>query len=194
MCMPFIFRCTPFTPFLCFERAWEQVDISANTYPRADLVKCEGEVCSALGFRLSGVTCAPFLQHFLSVADANPKQVALAWYLAELGLLDYHLVGVPAAEYAAAAVLLARQTLMPQNAPPAGPSAATAVWPDALRHYARAAPSELAATATLLHGCQVRAWDGAYAAVRNKYARADKFHVSDFVACLPSDALRFLDA
>lgn len=158
------------------------------------MVKCEGEVCSALDFRLSGVTCAPFLQHFLSVADANPKQASLAWYLAELGLMDYKLVGVKASLYAAAVVHLMRQTLLPQKAPPAGSSAARAVWTDALRHYTHCAPSELAATATLLHGCQKRAWDGSYAAVRNKYARAEKFHVSDFVACLPDDALHFHDA
>ena len=167
------------------------MDISANTYSRANFIKLEGEVCCALEFRLSGVTCVPFLQHFLVVADANPKHESLAWYLAELGLLDYKLVGVKASEYAAAVVHLMRQTLLSQKSPATGST--SAVWTDSLRHYTHYAPSDLEETAVLVHGCQKRAWEGKYAAVRNRYAQPETLHVSDYVTCLPDNFLRFDD-
>ena len=170
----------------------DMVDISANTYEHREFVVMEMDVARALDFHLSGITVAPFLVHFLRAAGANAKQAALAWYLAELGLLDYGLVGLPPSVVAAAIVHLTRQTLLPASAPLADGTPG-AVWTPQLRHYTRYRGSELAEAGVLLWRAHRRAWEGTYAAVRTKHARADRFHVSEFVTCLPEEALRFRD-
>jgi cyclin A len=165
------------------------VDIAANTYERSEIVSHEMAVSQALGFRLGGVTASHFLVHFLRAAAANPKQEAFAWYLAELALLSYDFVGLKPSAVAAAVVHLTRQTLLPRASPLRG--AKDAIWTPALEYYTRCASPDVEPIVRLLHSCHLRAWEGSYAAVRVKNTRPERFHVSDFVTCLPKDELRF---
>ena len=167
----------------------DMVDISANTYKRREFVEYEMAVSQALGFRLSAPTACHFLVHFIGVAQANPKQAALAWYLAELCLLDYSLVGTRPGLLAAAILHLVRQATLSASAPDAGSS--QAVWTPALRYYTRVAPPALEATARRVWAAHKRAWDSQYVAVPTKYQLAERFHVSEFVLVLPEGALRF---
>ena len=168
------------------------VEISASSYEKFEIVEQEMELCRSLGFRLNGVTPNHFLVHFLRVAEANAKQVAFTWYLAELALLDYSLVGVRPSLLAASIINLARQTLLPRSAPAVG--SAKAVWTPTLRYFTRYAPSELRATVRQLRLIHMRAWEGSYSAVRSKNQKPERLHVSECVICIPEDALRFEDS
>jgi len=170
----------------------DMVDISANTYEHREFVEYEMVVAQALDFRLAGPTMFHFLLHFLKAGEANAKQEALAWFLAELALMDYALVGTRPSLLAAAVMHLARQTSLPASAPACG--GPDAVWTPSLRYYTRYAPSDLEATARLLWAAHARAWGTQYVAVPNKYKRPEKFHTSEYVMVLPEESLRFSDS
>lgn len=164
-------------------------DISANSFDRKEIIEQEMALSRALDFRLSGVTAHHFLVHFIRAAETNPKMTAFAWYLAELALLDYDYVGVNPARLAAAVVNLARQTLLSPAAPASGSPAA--VWTPTLQHYARCGGPDLRPIVIQLRNTHFRAWDSKYHAVRSKYLKAERYHVSESVTCIPEEALRF---
>ena len=100
------------------------------------------QLAVALGWNLSAVTPWKFIERFLKAANANAKERAFTWYLAELMLQEWCFVGVKSSLIAAAIINLARQTTC---------TAGQEIWTKTLRYYTRYSPRELEACVRNLH-------------------------------------------
>lgn len=161
------------------------LDISARSYEHREMVECEMMVSKELYFRLTGVTSAHFLDHFLKVAQLNPKQEALAKYICDLSLMDYSFVGIKPSLIAASVIHLTRQTTIScKNAQD--------IWTPSLRFYTRyeSYNSDLRSTVKKLRRAHFTAWDGNFSAMRRKYQHSDLYHASE-ILCMSEDDLKF---
>jgi cyclin-A len=161
------------------------LDISARSYEHREMVECEMLVSNTLSFRLTGITAAHFLDHFLKVAQLNPKQEAFAKYLCDLALLDYSFVGILPSLVAASVIHLTRQTTVKCKG-------VEDIWTPSLRFYTKyeSRNMELRSTVRKLRRAHFTAWDGTFSAVRRKYQAAEYFHASELL-CISESDLKF---
>ncbi len=89
----------------------EFVRIADDSFSAEDLLRMEGALLSALGFRANAPTAATFLALIRGALRLTDEAHALASYLAELALLDYSLLALPASAVAAGAAALAAARL-----------------------------------------------------------------------------------
>ncbi|KAL1564763.1 G2/mitotic-specific cyclin C13-1 [Salvia divinorum] len=96
--------------------------ITDNTYSKEDVVKMEADVLKSLRFEMGNPTVKTFLRKFTRVSQEdndtlNLQLEFLAYYLAELSLLDYGCVKFLPSMVAASVMFLARFTLRPEQSP-----------------------------------------------------------------------------
>jgi cyclin A len=89
----------------------EFVYISANTYPREEVLLMEVAILNALNFTLTAATPKVFLRRYLKAAGADLTLAFLASYLCEISLLEYSFLQYLPSMVASASVFLALRTL-----------------------------------------------------------------------------------
>lgn len=161
--------------------------ISDSTYTKKQITKMERNICMHLGFQLGGVTPFMYFHRFIRASqegDSKPRNLVLenlCYYLLELSLLDYGLVGVRNSLVMASVVYLGRATLRitSQHFPPKTGSDASdqdsygtsAFWSPTLRYYTGYEKWDLKDVVTILHSLHATAEDRKddLKAVYNKY-------------------------
>ncbi|MCL7049720.1 hypothetical protein MKW94_012820 [Papaver nudicaule] len=148
--------CPPGVKELCF--------ITDNTYSRAEVLKMEREVLNSLCFQLSAPTVKTFLRRFLHAAHASHKVPCveldfLAYYLAELTLVDYSFLKLLPSLIAASALFLARWTLDQSSYP----------WNSTLEHYTNYKVQDMKITVLALQDLQLNTSSCPLNAIREKY-------------------------
>ncbi|OUZ99665.1 Cyclin [Macleaya cordata] len=149
---------------ICAPRVEEFCFITDNTYTREEVLKMESQVLNYLGFQLSAPTARTFLRRFLQAAHASYKVPCveldfLAYYLAELTLVDYGFLKFLPSLIAASAVFLARWTLDQSSYP----------WNSTLEHYTSYKTSDLKAAVIALQDLQLNTNSCPLNAIREKY-------------------------
>jgi len=122
------------------------VSLCGGAYTREDLLRTECEMLHILDFCVSGPTAEHFLPHFIveqgclgadpvqhdglaslwhvmMVGEGDKKRNGLAWYLAELALLDIHMIRYSPSQLSAACLYLSNHLLKIPN-----------VWDEKLTH------------------------------------------------------------
>ncbi|XP_026408492.1 cyclin-A2-2-like isoform X4 [Papaver somniferum] len=149
---------------ICAPRVEEFCFITDNTYSRAEVLKMESEVLNYLSFQLSAPTVKTFLRRFLHAAHAFHKVPSveldyLAYYLAELTLVDYSFLKFLPSLVAASAVFLAQWTLDQSSYP----------WNSTLEHYTNYKVPDMKITVLALQELQLNTSSCPLNAVREKY-------------------------
>ncbi|MCL7049539.1 hypothetical protein MKW94_018538 [Papaver nudicaule] len=149
---------------ICAPRVEEFCFITDNTYSRAEVLKMESEVLNYLCFQLSAPTVKTFLRRFLHAAHASHKVPCveldyLAYYLAELTLVDYSFLKFLPSLIAASAVFLAQWTLDQSSYP----------WNPTLEHYTNYKVPDMKITVLALQDLQLNTSSCPLNAIREKY-------------------------
>ncbi|VVD04180.1 unnamed protein product [Leptidea sinapis] len=103
------------------------VYVSDNAYTKEDIIKCEREMLSKLGFHLTRPIPISFLRRFVKVAQGTSKTHHLAKYFVDLCLVDYSMAHYHPSELAAAAVCLSMHILTNKSL--------EEVWTPSLAYY-----------------------------------------------------------
>ncbi|KAJ8450309.1 hypothetical protein Cgig2_004766 [Carnegiea gigantea] len=165
---------------ICAPQVEEFCYITDNTYFKDEVLEMESAVLNFLKFEMTAPTTKCFLRRFVRAAqvmtDVPSMQLeCLANYIAELSLLDYHMLRHAPSLTAAAAVFLAKYVLSPSQRP----------WNSTLRHYTLYEPSDLHDCVKALHDLCLNSQGSSLPAIREKYSQ----HKYKFVAkkyCPPS--------
>ncbi|KAK9101836.1 hypothetical protein Sjap_019090 [Stephania japonica] len=150
---------------ICAPRVEEFCFITDNTYTRTEVLKMETQILNDMGFQLSAPTVKTFLRRYLRAAQASFYKVPclemefLAYYLAELTLVDYGFLKFLPSLIAASAVFVARWTLDQSGNP----------WNSTLEYYTRYKALDLKATVLALQDLQLNTSGCALNAIREKY-------------------------
>jgi len=169
-----------------YEEIWppevnECVSISANTYPREEILKMEREILRALGFKLTVPNVMHFLSWLLDVSEADTVSCNLAYYFAETSLLHYELLTCKPSIVAAACMVLARVTQ--HAAEPLTPT---------LCHYARCSLAEASDVAKrLLEFTHTVTARSKYTAIFHKYSGRNLNEVSELPLPNPDQLLEW---
>ena len=135
--------------------------ISDHTYTRGRIISFELEVCDVLEFRLTGVTCSEWGEHYCKVSGGGEKERMQVRYLTELTLLDMNIRSKPSL-VTAACVYLARRM------------EGRVGWSKDLEHHTGYGKEELRELVGKIAGIRERAEGSALKAVWCKY-KAKKF-------------------
>ncbi|KAJ7966559.1 Cyclin [Quillaja saponaria] len=151
--------------------------ITDNSFTKEEVVKMEADILKSLKFEMGNPTVKTFLRKFAVVAQENNKTTNLqleflAYYLAELSLLDYNLVKCSPSLVAASVIFLAKFIIYPKRHP----------WSSALQEYSGYKSSDLKECVVGLHDLYLGRRGGSLQAVREKY----KQHKFKCVAVMPS--------
>ncbi|KAK9141562.1 hypothetical protein Syun_010962 [Stephania yunnanensis] len=150
---------------ICAPRVEEFCFITDNTYTRAEVLRMESQILNDMGFQLSAPTVKTFLRRYLRAAQASFYKVPclemefLAYYLAELTLVDYGFLKFLPSLIAASAVFVARWTLDQSGDP----------WNSTLEYYTRYKALDLKATVLALQDLQLNTSGCTLNAIREKY-------------------------
>jgi len=207
LCVNYIDRCLPkikisrkkFQLFGCacmliaakFEEMYapqveEFVVISDNAYTHSEMLEMEGQVLTALDFRLTASTPKNFLRRFQRAAHVRSVEKNLCNYLAELSLLDSKTNTFEASKIAATSLFLARAQLA-TNYPD---SEIDEIWSETIAHYTGYSPSEMYSCAKSILQIQYEISFSDYASIHEKYSN----HAFDKVATLePLDVKKLKD-
>ncbi|KAI3850395.1 hypothetical protein MKW92_029895 [Papaver armeniacum] len=99
-----------------YEEIWaptvsDLVSISERTYSKEHILGMEKSILAKLGWSLTGPTPYVFLVRFIKAAMADKEMENMAFFLTELGLMQYGMVKFSPSMLAASAVYAARCTL-----------------------------------------------------------------------------------
>ncbi|KAJ4770813.1 Cyclin family protein [Rhynchospora pubera] len=138
--------------------------ITDNTYNKQEVVKMESDVLKFLKFEMGNPTIKTFLRRFIKAGHEDGKGLdlvleSLAYYLAELSLIDYGCIKFLPSVVAASAVFLARFTIDPSNHP----------WNKKLETSTGYKASELKDCIYALHELQLNKRGSSLGAIRDKY-------------------------
>lgn len=156
--------------------------ITDNTYTKHEVVKMEADVLKFLNFEMGNFTIKAFLKRYI-IAGLDEgkypelKLECLANYIAELSLVDYECTQFLPSAIAAAAVFVARFTIVPTSHP----------WSLKLQEVTNYKPSELKDCIKILHELQLNKRNSNHTAVREKYTEHKFKFVSGLVP--PSELL-----
>ncbi|KAJ0182593.1 hypothetical protein K1T71_001962 [Dendrolimus kikuchii] len=87
------------------------VAVTDNTYTISELLQCEKEILSKLGFCLARPIPLSFLRRFVKAANGTSKNHHLAKYFVDLCLVEYTMAHYKPSELAAAAICLSLYVL-----------------------------------------------------------------------------------
>ncbi|KAJ1699713.1 hypothetical protein LUZ63_008225 [Rhynchospora breviuscula] len=137
---------------------------TANTYNKQEVVEMECDLLRFLKYEMGSPTISTFLRRFLKDSHEDRKRANLAleflaYYLAELSLMDYGCIKYLPSVVAASAVLLARFTVDPTNHP----------WNKKLETGTGYKASELKECVYALHELQSNKRYSSLGAIRDKY-------------------------
>ncbi|KAJ3700194.1 hypothetical protein LUZ61_003899 [Rhynchospora tenuis] len=137
---------------------------TANTYNKQEVVEMECDLLRFLKYEMGSPTISTFLRRFLkdSQEDSKRENLALkflAYYLAELSLMDYGCIKYLPSVVAASAILLARFTVDPTSHP----------WNKKLETSTGYKASELKECVYALHELQLNKRYSSLGAIRDKY-------------------------
>lgn len=152
-------------------------EITENTYTVKQLLEMEREVLRQLNYECTVPTTKIFLRRCLQVCDAGEDLHYTASYIAELSLLDHHMLRFLPSMIAAAAVLITRKLLHLSE------------WSPTLAYYSGYHPADLYPCAKALLAFLERVSSNSlYPATYNKYSR----ECYGRVACEMPSRLAFL--
>eukprot|EP00953_Heterococcus_sp_UTEX-ZZ885_P001783 1484-Heterococcus_DN1.PRE.1 len=157
------------------------VYISENTYTHREVVDMELQVVQQLKFRITSITPYHFVGRFAAAAACDERQQELANYLLELALQDYTLILFLPSLKAAAAVLLAKQTMCRRG---------TAVWSQQAEHYSGYEACDLEVCVRRMRVLHQGAEDSKLRAVRDKYCKPARHSVA-LLCCIADEDLCF---
>ncbi|KAJ4793724.1 Cyclin family protein [Rhynchospora pubera] len=137
---------------------------TANTYNKQEVVEMECDLLRFLKYEMGGPTISTFLRRFLKNGHEYSKRANLAleflaYYLAELSLMDYGCIKYLPSVVAASAVLLAKFTVDPTNHP----------WNKKLETSTGYKANELKECVYALHELQLNKRYSSLGAIRDKY-------------------------
>ncbi|KAF3320711.1 cyclin-A3-1-like protein [Carex littledalei] len=138
--------------------------ITANTYNKQEVVEMERDLLRSLKYELGTPTINTFLRRFLKDGQENSESSNLvleflAYYLAELSLIDYGCIKFLPSIVAASAVFLAKFTIDPTNHS----------WIKKLERSTGYKVSELKECIYALHELQLNKRCCSLGAIRDKY-------------------------
>ncbi|KAL8110289.1 cyclin-A1-4-like [Apium graveolens] len=150
---------------ICAPQVEEFCYITDNTYFKDEVVEMESIVLNFLKFEMTAPTAKCFLRRFVRVAQAVTKAPGMQLecmtnYLAELTLLEYHMLRYAPSMIAASAGFLARYILSPSRSP----------WNSTLCHYTLYKPSDLLECVGALHSLCCNSPSCSLPAIREKYS------------------------
>ncbi|CAL8997089.1 unnamed protein product [Prunus brigantina] len=159
--------------------------ITDNTYVKEEVLQMESSVLNHLKFQMTAPTTMCFLRRFCFVAQQTSEVPSLqlqclAFYIAELSLLEYSMLCYAPSLIAASAAFLAKYILSPSKKP----------WNSTLRHYTLYQAADLFDCVKALHRLCCNGCSSDLPAVREKYCQ----HKYKFVAkkyCPPSIPTEF---
>ncbi|KAL1534197.1 cyclin [Salvia divinorum] len=138
--------------------------ITDNTYSKKDVVTMEADVLKFLCFEMGNPTAKTFLRKFTRICQEDGEALNLqleflAYYLAELSLLDYECVKFLPSMVAASVMFLARFMLQPEQNP----------WTADLESSSGYKAADLKECVGILHDLQSSKRGGSLVAIREKY-------------------------
>lgn len=142
------------------------VYITDSTYSKSQVLSMEAVLLNKLQFNLTSVTCNDFLPRYLQAAQSDSISKDLAYYLCELTLQEYSLVGFRPSEITACAVILALHTL------------GRPAWTPTLSHYTGYDILQLIPCLRLMFDMYLNSQRSQVAAVRDKYSHASYHRVA----------------
>ncbi|KAK1371165.1 Cyclin-A1-1 like [Heracleum sosnowskyi] len=151
---------------ICPPQVEEFCYITDNTYFKDEVLEMESTVLNFLRFEMTAATAKCFLRRFVRVAQAVTEAPAMQLecmtnYLAELTLLEYHMLRYAPSMVAASAIFLARYILFPSRRP----------WNSTLCHYTLYKPSDLLECVGALHSLCCNSLSCSLPAIREKYSQ-----------------------
>lgn len=151
--------------------------ITDNTYSKEEVVKMEADVLKSLRFEMGSPTVKTFLRKLTRTFQEDNETSSLdleflAYYLAELSLLDYECIKFLPSMVAASVMFLSRFTLKPEQHP----------WNADLERDSGYKAEDLKECVNILHDIQLSKRGGSLVSVREKY----KQHKFKFVSELSS--------
>lgn len=90
-------------------RVQDFAKIAANVYTTDQILQMERIMLSKLSFSITTATTFVFLQRYLKIANADEKMKWIAFFFAELSLIDIGSLDYKPSEIACAAIYLARR-------------------------------------------------------------------------------------
>ncbi|KAL8167208.1 hypothetical protein V2J09_008707 [Rumex salicifolius] len=151
---------------ICAPQVEEYCYITDNTYFKEEVLQMESAVLSFLKFEMTAPTVKCFLRRFVRAAqacsEASPMHLeCLSNYIAELSLLEYHMLQYAPSVIAASSIFLAKYILSPSKRP----------WNSTLQHYTLYQPSQLQDCVQALHKLFLNnGHSSSLPAVREKYS------------------------
>lgn len=94
----------------------EFAQITAGAYTKDEILKTEKLMLGALDFNVTVATPYTFLKSYLKAARADLKTQFIAYYVAELGMLDYKMLKYVPSIYACACIYVARKFIGVEDA------------------------------------------------------------------------------
>ncbi|KAL9234745.1 hypothetical protein vseg_009577 [Gypsophila vaccaria] len=158
---------------ICAPQVEEFCYITDNTYFKDEVLQMESAVLNFLKFEMTAPTTKSFLRRFVRAAQvtnevASTQLEYFANYVAELSLLEYHMLQYAPSLIAASAVFLAKYIFDSSHKP----------WNRTLRHYTLYEPSDLEECVKALHQLFLNSHSSSLPAIREKYSQ----HKYKFVA------------
>lgn len=102
----------------------EIVEISSHAFSKEELLKMERILLKELDFNITVATVYPFLKRYLKCARCDFNQLALAYYLAELSLLEEASLYYLPSQISSACIYIAGRLCQKKNS-----------WDDVLQYY-----------------------------------------------------------
>ena len=87
------------------------VDITDNTYTKAQIMEQEYKILSVLGFEITFPTAYRLLERYHALSEGNRECFFLACYVSELCLIDVKMNKWPPSRIASASLYLAKKML-----------------------------------------------------------------------------------
>ncbi|CAH2266411.1 G2/mitotic-specific cyclin-B1 [Pararge aegeria] len=137
------------------------VFITDNAYSASDVIQCEVEILSKLGYCLARPIPISFLRRFVKAAHGTSKNHHLAKYLVDLCLVEYSMAHYKPSELAAAAICLSLYLLSKKNL--------TEVWTPTLSYYSEYSLEHIEPIMRKIAKIVVNVEKSKYKAVYNKY-------------------------
>jgi len=149
----------------------EFVFITDSTYPREELLEMESLILNALEFNLTVVTSVDFLVRFCNASpQCDERLLNLAFFVSELSLQDYKMIGFPPSAVAASSVVIALHALGRTS------------WCNNMRTQTGYNGPELMECIQGLMRLYCESETSALTAVKSKYARSKHLEVSKVLA------------
>ncbi|ONK68641.1 uncharacterized protein A4U43_C05F14310 [Asparagus officinalis] len=144
-----------------------------ENYTKEEALQMESQVLSLLNFELTAPTPRCFLSGLVDVARGPPQLEFLADFIAELSLLEYHMLQYPPSMIAASSLFLARFVLRPKEHP----------WTRRLADHSFYQPCELSECVKDLFWAFVFSSGSRLTAIRDKYSKPERMFVAAKYFC-----------